>query len=96
MLHPRVVYFPGKEIFHETIKEIPDPERIVTKEVPGPERIVTKEVAGPERIVYVTKAEKEFISRPDYETAEFTVELFPTITRLNSTPVPIEEWYNRG
>jgi hypothetical protein len=77
MLHPRVVYLPGKEIFHETIKEIPGPERIVTKEVPGPERIVTKEVLGPERIVYVTQAEKEFISRPDYETAEFHGRIVP-------------------
>ena len=41
-------------------------EKIVTKEVPGPERVVEKIVEKP---VYVTKAEKDFTERPDYQAA---------------------------
>jgi hypothetical protein len=53
----------------------PGPERVVTKEVPGPERVVTKEVPGPERVVkvpeYVTPKEHDFVTRPEYESAEY-------------------------
>jgi len=39
-------------------------ERIVTRDVPGPERRV-------EVPVYVTKQQKDFIDRPDYQSADF-------------------------
>jgi len=39
-------------------------ERTIEKQVPGPERII-------EKPVYVTRAERDFISRPEFETAQF-------------------------
>ena len=43
--------------------------------LPGHERVVTRDVPGPERRVevpvYVTKQQKDFIDRPDYQSADF-------------------------
>jgi hypothetical protein len=48
-------------------------ERVVT--VQGPERVITRDVPGPERVVkvpeYVTPKEHDFVTRPEYESAEY-------------------------
>lgn len=64
----------GATLFGLSFLVAPKPPQIVQvhdkettiKEVPGPERVVTKEVP-----VFVTKAEHDFVSRPEYESAQF-------------------------